>query len=94
MYMYILLPVGRVRVCRVDFAIRLAKSVLNLPNRQLKLVGEFKLQKNCEINSARQNFLGLGEMTFGLVYASLSLPKWQAVKMTFFALCFVYSGLS
>ena len=26
-------------------------------------------------------------MTFGLVYASLSLPEWQAVKMTFFAPC-------
>ena len=82
------------RVCGVDFAIRLVKSVLNLPNRQLKFVGEFKLQKNCEINSAHQNFLGLVEMAFGLVYTSLSLPEWQAVKMTFFALCFEYSGLS
>ena len=82
------------QVCGVDFAIRLVKSVLNLPNRQLKFVGEFKLQKNCEINSAHQNFLGLVEMAFGLVYTSLSLPEWQAVKMTFFALCFVYSGLS
>ena len=34
-----------------------------------------------------KTFLGLVEMTFGLVYASLSLPEWQAVKMTFFALC-------
>ena len=82
------------RVCGVDFAIRLVKSVINLPNRQLKFVGEFKLQKNCEINSAHQNFLGLVEMAFGLASASLSLPEWQAVKMTFFALCFVYSGLS
>ena len=24
-------------------------------------------------------------MTFGLVHASYSLPKWQAVKLTFFA---------
>ena len=70
------------QVCGVDFAIRLVKSVLNLPNR------------HCEINSAHQNFLGLVEMAFGLVYTSLSLPKSQAVKMTFFALCFVYSGLS
>ena len=30
-------------------------------------------------------FLGLVEMMFGLVYASFSLPKRQAVKMTFFA---------
>ena len=28
-------------------------------------------------------FLGLVEMTFGLVYASFSLPEWQALKMTF-----------
>ena len=26
-------------------------------------------------------------MTFGPVNASFSLPEWQAVKMTFFALC-------
>ena len=30
-------------------------------------------------------FWGLVEMTFGLVYASFSLPEWQALKMTFFA---------
>ena len=33
--------------------------------------------------------LGLVEMTFGLVYANYSLPKWQAVKLTFFAHCFI-----
>ena len=32
-------------------------------------------------------FLGLAEMTFGLVYASFSFPKWKALKMTFFAPC-------
>ena len=31
--------------------------------------------------------LGLVEMTSGLVNASLSLPKWQAVKMIFFHPC-------
>ena len=67
------------------FSIRLVNSVLNLPDGQGKFFEEFKLQKNCEINSARQNVLGLVEMTFGLVNASLSLPEWQAVKMTFFA---------
>ena len=30
-------------------------------------------------------FLGLVEMTFGLVHASFSLPEWQALKTTFFA---------
>ena len=42
----------------VDFTIRLVNSVLNLPNRQVKFFEEFNLQKNCEINSAHQNFLG------------------------------------
>ena len=32
-------------------------------------------------------FLGLVEMAFGIVYASFSLPEWQAVKMIFFAPC-------
>ena len=62
-------------------------SVLNLLDGQVKFFEEFKLQKNCEINSAHQKVLGLVEVTFGLVYASLSLREWQAVKMTFFALC-------
>ena len=32
-----------------------------------------------------KKFLGLVEMMSGLVNASFSLPKWQAVKMIFFA---------
>ena len=39
----------------VYIAIRLVNSVLNLPNGQVKFFVEFKLQKNCEINSAHQN---------------------------------------
>ena len=31
----------------VDFAIGLVNSVLNLPEGQVKVVGEFKLQTNC-----------------------------------------------
>ena len=69
----------------VDFAIGLVNSVLNLPNRQVKFFEEFKLQKNCEINLLIKIFLGLVEMMFGLVNVSFSLPKWQALKMTFFA---------
>ena len=72
----------------VDFAVRLVNSVINLPNGQVKFFGEFKLQKYCEINLLIKTFLGLVEMMFGLVNVSLSLPKWQAVKMTFFALCY------
>ena len=51
----------------------------------MKIFEEFKLQKNCEISSAHQKlmFWGLVEMTFGPVYSSFSLPKWQALKMTF-----------
>ena len=64
-------------------------SVINLPDGQVNFVEEFKLQKNCEINLLIKAFLGLVEMIFGLVYVSFSLPKWQAVKMFFFAPCFV-----
>ena len=34
-----------------------------------------------------ERLFGLAEMTSGLVNASFSLPKWQAVKMIFFAPC-------
>ena len=54
------------------FSAGLVNSVLNLPDGQVKFFEEFKLQKNCEINSARQNVLGQVEMTFGLVYVSLT----------------------
>ena len=42
----------------VDFAIALVNSVLNLPDGQVKFFEEFKLKKNCEINSAHQNVFG------------------------------------
>ena len=42
----------------VDFTIGLVNSVLNLPDGQVKFFEEFKLQKNFEINSARQNVFG------------------------------------
>ena len=40
-----------------------------------------------------KKFLGLVEMTSGLVNASFSLPKWQAVKMIFFAPCITHTNL-
>ena len=43
---------------RVDFAIGLVNSVLNLQDRQVKNFEEFDLQKNCEINAAHQKILG------------------------------------
>ena len=42
----------------VDFAIGLVNSVLNLPDRQVMSFEEFKLKKNCEINSTRQKAFG------------------------------------
>ena len=39
----------------MDFAIGLVNFVLNLPGGQVKFLEKFKLQKNCEINSAHQN---------------------------------------
>ena len=41
-----------------NFAIRLVNFELNLPDRQVKFFEEFKLKKNCEINSAHQNVFG------------------------------------
>ena len=62
----------------VNFAIGLANSVLNLPEGQVKFFEEFKLRKNCEINNILliKTFLGQVEMTFGLIYASLSLAEY------------------
>ena len=39
-----------------------------------------------------KKLLGLVEMTSGLVNVSFSLPKWQAVKMIFFAPWFIIHG--
>ena len=65
----------------VDFATGLANFVLNLPDRQVEFFGEFTV-----INPAHQKkFGGLYKMTLGLADSSYSLPKWQAVKLTFFA---------
>ena len=74
----------------VDFAIRQVNFVINLPDGQVKFFEESKLQRNCEINLLIKTFLGLIEMTFGLVNVSFSLPEWQGVKVTFFASCNVY----
>ena len=72
----------------VDFAIGLLVNFVLLTcamGKKVKFLEEIKLQKNREINFAHQKFLGLAEMTFGLVYNSFSLPEWQDLKMTFFA---------
>ena len=51
----------------VDFAIGLVNSVINLHDGQVNFFEEFKLQKNCELSLLIKTFLGLVEMTFGLV---------------------------
>ena len=55
--------------------------------------GKWSILRNSTYRRTRKSILlikkfwGLDEMTFGLVNATFSLPKWQAVKMTFFEPC-------
>ena len=72
---------------KVDLAIGLVNSVLNLPNGQFKFLSYSKCRRTVKSILLIKMFLGLVEMTFGLVYASFSLPEWQALKMTLFAPC-------
>ena len=73
----------------VDFAIGRVNSVINLPDGQVKIFEKIKLQNNCGINLLIKTFGGLVKMMFGLVNVSYNLPEWQAVKMTFFAPCYL-----
>ena len=68
----------------VDFAIGLVNSVFNLPEGQVMFFEEFEKQKNCESILLVKKLLGLVKMTSGLVNASYSWPKWQAIKMILF----------
>ena len=59
----------------------LVNFVLNLPDGQVKVFGEFSVT-----NPAHQKkIFGQYKVTLGLVDSSYSLPEWQAVKLTFFA---------
>ena len=51
----------------VDFAIRLVNFDLNLPERQVKFFEEFKYRRTVKSILLIKMFLGLVEMTFGLV---------------------------
>ena len=64
----------------MDFVFGLVNSVINLSDGQVKFFEEFKLQRTVKLILLIKMFLGLVEMTFGLVYASFSLPEWQALK--------------
>ena len=69
----------------VDFAIRLVNSVFNLPDAQVMFLRNLNNRRTVKSIMLVKKFLGLVEMTSGLVNASFRLPKWQAVKMIFFA---------
>ena len=63
----------------MDIAVELVNSVINLPDGQVIFFGGLNSHyRRTVINPAHQIFFGLIEMTFGLVHASYSLPKWQA----------------
>ena len=66
----------------VDFAIGLVFFVLNLPDGQVLFFGEVQIQ-----SGQSKRVLGIVRLTCGLVHAIYSLPKWQAVKLIFFAPC-------
>ena len=53
----------------VDYVIGPVNSVLNLPDRQMVFLGEFKLQKNCNQSCSSIFFFRLVEMMSGLVHA-------------------------
>ena len=74
----------------MDFAIGLVNSVLNLPDGQVKqILRNSTYRRTVKSFLLFKKFWGLVEMTFGL-FVSFSLPKQQAVKMTFFAPCPAY----
>ena len=52
---------------------------------RLSILWNSNYRRTVKSISAHQNVFGPVEMMFGLVNVSFSLPKWQAVKMTFFA---------
>ena len=66
----------------VDFAIGLVNFVFNLPDGQVMFFLGIQITEEKSILLVKK-FLGLVEMTSGLLNARFSLPKWQAVKMNF-----------
>ena len=66
----------------VDFSIRLVNSVDNSPDRQVKFLGKFKLQK-CNQFCWSAILWRLVEMTFGLVHYSKKLAQMASGKTDF-----------
>ena len=73
----------------VDFAIGLVNSVLTCPTGKWCFIRNLNKRRTLKSFLLVKTFLGLVEMTSGLVNASFSLPKWQAVKKILFAPCVV-----
>ena len=67
----------------VDFAIRQVNLVLNLPDKQVTVFREFKLQKNRNQSYLSKHFSWLVRMTLGIVHASYSLPEMTSCKTDF-----------
>ena len=65
----------------MDFAISLVNSNINLPHRQVKFLGEFKLQKNCNQSCSSKIYWGQVKMTRGLVHASYRLPSFPCTLL-------------
>jgi len=68
----------------VDFAMP-GNFVLNLLMGKWNFLRNLNYRKTVKSILLIKMFLEQNQMTFGLVYASLSLPEWAALKMTFLA---------
>ena len=69
----------------MDFAIGLVNSVLTCSTGTWCFLRNSNNKRTVKSILLVKRFLGLVEMTLGLVNTSYSLPEWQAVKMIFFA---------
>ena len=70
----------------VDFAFGLVVFVVNLSDGQVLCFGENSNYRRIVINPAnQQGFWASWNDLWASTHASYSLPKWQAVKLTFFA---------
>ena len=67
----------------------LVNSVFNLPDGQVMFFRNLNNRRTVKLILLIKKFLGLVEMTSGLVHVndSFNLPEWQAVKMISFAPC-------
>ena len=76
------------------FCYRASEFCFYLPDGQVMFFKEFKKRRTVKSILLVKKFLGLVEMTSGLVNTIFSLPEWQVVKMIFFAPCCTLIGIS